>query len=462
MNPFAVRQSVVGSALIAFSGFLLFVGCAGEEDETVPPPPPSATGTYYGIADFGAGEGQQTEHGVKLVLEVDPNWLAGGLSLSDLSSTDEQTLLGSIIYGDSSYEVSGIAGDDSLSLQWSTAEGAWTLLGTFDTERIQGIASGPSGSAALVLYRWTGNMRSIAGHWEGAFPIGPCWPQSVSMRASFVQSDTLISGYLVVSGHPWMGDTLRISEGSFFDPVIMITALDSTEGGPSTLCLFGILTAEDSMAGTCDWWWARCFGEESWYLAPEEPDTGNVFSGILAMAYRREGVSVTVSMASLYWMIGDSGVSGATVSVNSVPLIDAGGGFYVTVPGALNVIPGGDYVFNIFHPVHGSTLGTARVPGEFTVTSPFPGGIIPRGQPFVVTFAQAVDANFYTAMLDINTAFGVAVAPATSLVLPGAGIQTAGADVLEFEAMNGDYTRWQETNTGYFGVNAKAIDVTVQ
>ncbi|MBM3324886.1 MAG: hypothetical protein FJY66_04385, partial [Calditrichaeota bacterium] len=305
----AVKPSIMRIVLVAALLPLLLVGCAGEEDEIVPLPPPGAAGTYYGIANFGAGEGMNTEHRVKLVIEESANAIRSGQPLLSSVQATRGALSGFISYGDSTYGIEGAADDDSLSVSWTTASGTWMLFGGYDAEGIHGIASGPSGTDTLGLYRWKGNMSSIAGPWEGAFPVGPCWPQSVSMRASFVQSDTLISGYLIVTGDPGMGDTLRIYEGSFFDPILEVIAIDSNIDFPHVppkLCLLGVLESSDSMAGTYDWWWDRCFGEGTWYLKTDEPDTGNVFAGILAMAYRREGATVTVSMASVYWAIGDS------------------------------------------------------------------------------------------------------------------------------------------------------------
>jgi hypothetical protein len=255
-----------------------------------------------------------------------------------------------------------------------------------------------------------------------------------------------------------MGDTLTIYGGSFFDPILELMAVDSDLNPPSVLHLVGRLVTADSMAGTFEWSWDRCEEEGIWYLVRSSPDTGAAFANIVGFAYRQESMSGVESFANLFWQINEVSISGATISVNGVPLTDYGDGFYSTQLGAITVVPSGDYFFNIFHPEYGSTTRTAHVPSDYAVTSPVEGAVIPRGQNLIVTFTQASNATFYDAYLQANEAYTWMPAPATSLNLSGTNIQTAGEDVLHVKAVCGDY----QTFTGFFGINGKAINVTVQ
>jgi len=463
MIRFAFRTRAAVIFLAAAFALMFIGGCADDEKESPPPPSsPGAAGTYYGITDLGGGDGQQTEHRVKLVIQQGSAVVTGGSSPLQSQGVASDPLTGYISYGDSTYIISGTTRNDSLGIGWTTGLGAWVLIGTFDAQGIQGIAAGPIGIDTLILYRRTGSTRNIADRWSGHYSMGSCWPYGGTLRAHLSQSDTLITGTLVVSGAYEMGDTLTIYEGSFFDPILELTAIDSDITPPSKLHLMGTLASADSMAGTYDWWWDRCLDEGIWDLKRMESDTGVAFASIFGIAYRLENISGAIGFAFVAWEINDIGIPGATISVNGVPLTNTGDGFYSTQAGALTVVPGGDYVFNIFHPDYGSTTRTAHVPGVYTVTSPLQGAVIPMGQDLTVTFTPAPDAVFYNAYLEMNQAYSVTVAPATSLFLSGSGIQTPGADVLDFEAACGDYDQWMETFTGFFGVNAKAINVTVQ
>lgn len=436
-----------------------FGGCEEDEDEW--PTPPTAAGTYYGIGNFGSGE-----ESVKLVIQESPGAASGGHHSGSVEAVF-QTLGGSISYGGETYSISGTAEDDSLNITWTTAEGTWTLAGTFDAEGIRGTTSGPGGTHDFIAYRQTEEGRDISGMWLGYFQTEDTRPPLFEgpLAGSFLQSDSVIMGYLVVSGDSFMGDTLTISEGFFFDPIIELTAIDSGVVPPSTLHLVGTLVTADSAAGAYHWWWwGANYDWGSWHLtrAVEElPDT-SVFSGILAVVYVREGTPLTISAASVYWQIDGEGVSGATITVDGVPLQDLGNGSYLTAPGAITVVPGEEYTFDISHPEYGNTSGTAQVPGNFTVTSPLPDAVVPVGEDLVVTFTEAAGATFYTAMLYTNAAVEVVQAPTTSITLPGSDIQTPGDDVLEVEAMRGDYSHWEATHTGYFGLVGKTVNVTVQ
>jgi hypothetical protein len=440
---------------------LMFIGGCGDNDEENPPPstPPGAAGIYYGIANLGGGEGLETEHRVKLLIEQGSAVATGGNSPLQSLGIASDPLTGYISYGDSTYIVTGTTQNDSLGIIWTTSMGTWTLFGVFDEQSIQGFAAGPIGTDTLVLYRWTGSTRNIADRWSGHYSNGSCWPYGGTLRAHFSQSDTLITGTLVVSGAYEMGDTLTIYEGSFFDPILELTAIDSDITPPSKLHLMGTLASADSMTGTYDWWWDRCLDEGIWDLKRMESDTEVAFASIFAVAYHLEEATGTMGLFFAGWVIDDVGISGATISVDGIPLTDHGDGYYSL---QTTVAPGADYVFDIFHPDYGSTTGIAKVPGQFMVTSPVQGAVIPRGQDLVVTFTSASEATFYDAWLSNNNAHGVALAPATSLTLPGTQIQQSVADVLELEAINGDYVLWSQTFTGFFGINAKEINVTVQ
>lgn len=460
MTRFAISVSIAGVIFAAASAFVFIGGCADDDEENPPPPsPPTAAGTYYGIANLGGGSGLETEDRLKLALQQGSSVAAGGNSpLHSLGITSEP-LSGYISYGDSAYVVSGTTQDDSLSIGWTTVAGAWTLIGAFNAQGIQGIATGPIGSDTLSLYRRTGGNRNIADKWLGSYGMGSCWPAGGTLRASFSQSDTLITGNLIVSGLYEMGDTLTIYEGSFFDPILELTAIDSEITPPSKLHLMGMLASADSMAGTFDWWWDRCLDEGIWDLVRMESDTGLAFASIFGVAYHCEQATGTLDIVLVGWVINDVGISGASISVDGVLLTDHGDGYYSV---QMAVVPGADYVFDIVHPDYGSTTRIAEVPGQFTITSPVQGAVIPRGQDLVVTFTQASEATFYDSWLANNNAHGVALAPGTSLTLPGTQIQQSGPDVLDLEAVNGDYSQWQTTFTGFFGINAREIDVTVQ
>lgn len=466
MIRFAIRASIAGAVFAAAFALVFFAGCGDNDEENPPPPSPAgAAGTYYGIADLGGGEGLETEDRIKLLIEQGSAVATGGNSPLQSMGIASDSLTGYISYGDSTYIVFGTTRNDSLGIGWTTALGAWVLIGTFDAQGIQGIAAGPIGSDTLTLYRRTGSTRNIADRWLGHYSMGSCWPSGGTLRAYFSQSDTLITGTLVVSGAYEMGDTLTIYEGSFFDPILELQAsssfTDSLEP-PSVLHLLGTLGSADSMAGTFDWWWDRCLDEGIWDLVRSEPDTGAAFAGIMAVAYRREDMDEVMSWVYVEWEIDEVDISGATISVNGVPLTDYGDGFYGAQTGALTVVPGEDYIFNIFHPDYGSTTRTAHVPGAYTVTSPLQGAVVPMGQDLVVSFTQASDATFYDAYFQMNPAGGITTAPATLLMISGIGIQTSGADVLDFEAACGDYDQWTHTFTGFYGVNSKSINVTVQ
>jgi hypothetical protein len=462
MTHWAVRLLVPGVGLTAAFALLFFVGCENNEEEGPPPPPPGAAGTYYGIVDFGAGVGTNTEHSVKLVLHENASSVRGGPTVSGYTEATGDSLSGYISYRDSIYLIEGAVEDDSLSVSWTAATNAWTLQGSYDAHSIQGVATCPIRSDTMELHRWTGGNRNIAERWLGLYSSSECWPPGGTLRAYLSQSDTLISGRLVVSGAYEMGDTLTIGEGLFFDPILELTAIDSGVDPPSELHLMGMLTSADSMAGTYDWWWDRCLDEGLWNVVRSEPDTGQALADILGVVYHQEEASGTMSAAYIHWEHQGVPITGATASVNGMSLIDYGGGFYALMTGQITVVPGEDYVFNISHPDYGGTTGTARVPGEFTVTSPHQGVVIPRGQSLQVSFTQAQYATFYDAWFQVNDAFEVAIAPATSLVLPGTQIQTPGPDVLEVEAICGDFQQWEATYTGFYGVHGKAINVTVQ
>ncbi len=455
MNRFSFHNlAVILAAVFAVLVMAFFVGCDSGDDGT-PITPPDVVGTYYAIADFGGGE-----QSIMLVLQM-PS--------TNPTNDGYYVLTGFVSYGDSSWGVAGTAKDDTVNFTWTPPNGVCNFSGTSGDEQIQGTATGPGWTASFTAYRETGAGRDIAGQWEGGFQGGSCYPPGGALTASFFQTDSAVSGTLfVVSNEPEMGDTLVITEGFFHEPIFEVTAIDSGTFPPSRLILLGTLGADDSLAGAFDWWWARCFDEGFWHLergTPEPPDTPDtsVFEGILAGIYvcTGEGPWTAMSMAYVDWRIDGVGVSGATITADGVTLEEFFDGAYIT-PESFDAFPGEEFTFNISHPEYGNTSGTARVPGDFTVTSPLPDATVPVGEDLAVTFTEASGATFYTATLQENDAFISVPAPATSITLPGSGIQTPGDDVLGVEAIQGDYSRWQENQTGYFGLLCKSVSVTVQ
>lgn len=434
-----------------------FVGCGEDDDESPPPSSPTAAGTYRGIGNFGTGE-----QSVKLVIEESSGAVSGGHSPIGSIEAILQTLEGSISYGGETYSISGTVEDDSISITWTTAEGTWTLSGTWDDAGISGTTSGPGGTYDFIAYRQAAGTNNITGIWYGWLESTE-GPDEGFLLGHLLQSGSTITGYLVTS----FEETFTISEGSFQDPAIAISAADSSATPPVTMVAGGLLVTADSATGTYNFIWEGGSDAGTWNLVrstavgPVPPDTGD-FSGILAVVYLREGFPTTVSAASVYWQIDGEGVLGATITIDDALLHEAGTGFYLTLPGIFTAVPGQGYTFSIFHPDHGHAFGTVHVPGDFTVTAPLPDAIVPVGEDLTVTFTESDDATFYTANLHVNAAFGVAEAPATLITLPGSGIQTPGDDVLEVEAVRGDYDRWETTHTGYFGLVGKWREVTVQ
>jgi hypothetical protein len=451
MNRFSFQSlAVILAAVSAVFIMAFFIGCDNGDDGTPSQSPPDVTGTYYAIADFGVGD-----QSIMLVLQM-PS--------SEPANDGYYVLTGFVSYSDSSWGVAGTTKEDSVNFTWTPPDGVCNFSGTSGDEKIQGTASGPGWTVSFTAHRETGTGRDIAGQWEGGFLSGGCYPPGGTLTVSFFQTDNAIAGTLFVSADPEMGDTLVITEGFFHDPIYEVTAIDSGTFPPARLILLGTLGADDSLAGGYDWWWDRCFDEGFWHLerATVEPPDTSVFSGILGVVFIREGSLVTSRGASVYWQIGGIGVTGASVTCGGAQLQDLGSGYYMTLPGALNVIPGAEYAFNISHTAHGSTSETVRVPSDFSVTSPEPDAVISVGEDLVVTFTTSANANFYTAMFDVNAVFRAVPAPIGTITLPGSGIQTTGADILEVEAMRGNIDLWQGSGTGFFGLVGKTVNVTVQ
>lgn len=452
------RNGILVTATVLFAAFVFgcFTGC-DEDDE--PWPPPSVAGTYYGIGNFGAGD-----QSVRLVIQASYSTsLGGGSGRYGSVEAVAQTLSGLISYGGDTYVISGAAEDDSVDFAWTTADGIWMLSGTWDEEGIRGVTNGPGGTYDFVAYRQPAGGNNITGVWHGWFESTE-GPDQGFLLGHLVQSDSVVTGFLVTS----FEDTFTISDGSFQEPIIAISAADSTGELPITMVLGGLLVTADSATGTYNFIWEGGSDAGTWDLVrtingdPEPPDTGDAFSGLVGVVYIREGIFLSASGASVYWEIEGEGVTGATITVNGITVQELGSGSYLTMAGALTVVPGEEYTFSVYHPDYGSTSGTAQVPGDFDVTAPLPDSVITMGEDLVVTFTESTGATFYTAMLEGNSAFGSTEAPATSITLPGSDIQTAGDDVLEVEAMWGDYNLWQESGTGYFGLYGKVVTVTVQ
>ena len=253
MNRFSFQSlAVILAAMFAVYIAAFFMSCDNGDDGTPSQLPPDVAGTYYAIADFGAGD-----QSIMLVLQM-PS--------SEPANDGYYVLEGFISYGDSTYDVAGTTKADTLNFTWTPPEGICNFSGTFGDEQIQGTATGPGWTVSFTAYRETGTGRSIAGLWEGGFQSGACYPPGGTLTASFFQTDSALVGTLFASGDPDMGDTLVITEGFFHDPVFEVTAIDSGTSPPARLILLGMLGADDSLAGGFDWWWLRCFDEGFWHL----------------------------------------------------------------------------------------------------------------------------------------------------------------------------------------------------
>lgn len=439
--------AVILAAVFAVYVAAFFIGCDSDDGTESHP---DAIGTYYAIADFSGGD-----QSIMLVLQM-PS--------SEPASDGYYVLTGFVSYGDSTWDVNGTTKEDTLNFIWSTLQGLHSFAGNILRDRIQGNVAGPGWMINFTAYREAPTGRDIAGQWEGGFQAGSCYPPGGMLTASLNQTGSAIAGTLFVTGDPEMGDTLVITEGFFHDPIFEVTAIDSGTSPPARLILLGTLGADDSLAGGFDWWWDRCFDEGFWHLERTTvgPQDTGVFSGILGVVFVKHTNLEIRSGASVHWQIDGEGVTGATITFNGGLVPETGDGYYMAIFDTSCAVPGEDYIFNISHPDYGNAMGTVRVPGFFMVTSPGMEEVIPQGEDLQVTFTEASEATFYTAQLNTNPAFGIVAAPASMITLAGTDIQTSGMDMLEVEAVRGDMYRWQETQTGYFGLHSNALLVEVE